>query len=95
MSDARNSFESSIRGTIYINLFNAEVTKAVTSLLRCLCSSLAQDTLSHGDPSYHYFFSEVLPFSDREEYGREECGGLYWAGAFSKGSSQGFQVDEG
>ena len=32
-------------GTVHVSLFNAEVTKIVTSLLRCLFSSLAWDTV--------------------------------------------------
>ena len=32
--DARNSFKSCLRGTVYVSLFNAEVIKTVTSLLR-------------------------------------------------------------
>ena len=39
LMDARNSFENSLRGTVHVSLFNAEVTKTVTSLLRCLRSS--------------------------------------------------------
>ena len=50
---SQNSFESSLRGTVYISLINAEVTKTVTSLLRCPCSSLARNTLSRSDPSCH------------------------------------------
>ena len=35
--------------TVHISLFNAEVTKSVISLLRCLCSSSAWENLSHSD----------------------------------------------
>ena len=51
VSNARNSFEGSLRGTVHISLINAEVAKTVTSLLRCICSSLAQNTLPRCDHS--------------------------------------------
>ena len=51
--DAWNSFESSLWGTVHISLINAEVTMTVTSLLRCLCPSLAWNTLSRSDSSCH------------------------------------------
>ena len=35
VSNARNSFEGSLRGTVHVSLINAEVAKTVTSLLRC------------------------------------------------------------
>ena len=41
LSNARISFQGSLRGTVHVSLITAEVAKTVTSLLRYLCSSLA------------------------------------------------------
>ena len=43
--------------TVHISLFNAEVTKIITSLLKYLYSSLAWHILLHSDPSCHYWNS--------------------------------------
>ena len=48
VSNAKNLFQSSLRGTVHVNLINAEVAKTVASLLR-RCLSLARDILSRSD----------------------------------------------
>ena len=46
ISNTRNLFQGSLWGIVHISLINEEVAKTVTSLLRCLCSSLAWPFLS-------------------------------------------------
>ena len=43
--DCKELVREQPQDTVHISLFNAEVTKTVTSILRCLGSSLAWDTV--------------------------------------------------
>ena len=51
MHGTRSRVASGVLSTLVSSTRRA--TKTVTSLLRCLCSSLARDTLLRSDPSYH------------------------------------------
>ena len=78
VSSARKLFESSLRGTVYISLINAEVAKTITSLL-CCCFFLPWDTLSHSDLSYYswnkwYDLSPCEPCWKRWEHGHRRLG---------------------